>query len=545
MAFSTALAKITSVLNTQLTIPTLNQARPPMPTVQVTEAIARLTQLTGGVDRQPIIPALTLAQASREAYEISHFVHGCLSKIATAISSVPWGLEKRDGKSRQFAPVPDSDYEMLLERPNPYMNGQKLFERWALHLQLTGNCIGLKVRPLSGSRTAPTEIWPIQPDFIKPVPDQYNYLSHYEFQSATGRKIPINPNDVIHIMVVDPRNPHWGLSPLIALGRVIATEVDALNWWRQSIRNRASKLGVMSFPHTLNDEQYDEVYQQLIAQATGPWNAGLPWVVGTDAKWVAASNSPQEMDFIGTRKMTREEICGALGTSPILMGIMDAGSYNNMATARLMFWLDTVVPMLNNFRAALDLDLLPDFFPTSQLRSYQTNYDLTNVDALVFNLVNLITVAKELFAMGVPFEQINARLKLGFTEFPGWSISWLRNALIPADQLAEHGPKEYPVGSELPDFVPPEGSEEPNVKPDLPSGDTAPKPKPAPVGAVKPPWTGAPSPPSKSWSEDAAVLEAMSYLSDLCTKMAEDLATSSDSDVDEAFALLEEACGSS
>jgi HK97 family phage portal protein len=429
------LARMIGTLSAPIRMPSFGK-RPEVATQPLDEATARATQTPGSTDRMPVIPTLTLDEAAREAFEMSHFVNGCVAKIATAVSSVPWGLEKR-GKDRQWAPVPDSDYEALLERPNPFMQGQDLFERWTMHLILTGNCLGVKVRPVSGKKTQPTEIWPVQPDYIRPVPDKLNYLSHYEFRTDGGT-IPIRPQDVIHIQISNPRNPHWGLSPLVALGRVIATEVDALTWWRQNIRNRASKLGYLSFTHELTPEQFDQVQQALIAQATGPWNAGLPFILGNEAKWVPGTSTPAEMDFVNLRKMTREEICGILGVSPIIMGIQEYSSYNNIVTARLMLWMETVVPILANMRAALDRALLIDFVGDKDRRQFQTGYDLTNVEALTANLVNVISIATALFAMGVPFQQINARLKLGFTPFPQWDTSWLPSGVVPADQLAEN-----------------------------------------------------------------------------------------------------------
>jgi HK97 family phage portal protein len=430
------LARLGSALQTPIRLGG-GTGKPKVQTTPVDEGLARIAQSGSNPGGLPVLPSLTLEEATREAYSTSHFVHGCVSKIATSVASVPWGLEQR-GKDRQWTPVPDSDYEALLERPNPFMHGSDLFERWTQHLILTGNAIGIKVRTLTGKGSQPKEIWPVQPDFIKPVPDRMNYLSHYELKVEGGGTVPIDPNDVIHIQIADPRNPHWGMSPLVALSRVVATEIDALTWWRQSIRNRASKFGYISFQNELSPEQFDQVQSALVAQATGPWNAGLPFILGNEAKWVPSSSTPQEMDFTNLRKMTREEICGILGVSPILMGVQDFSSYNNMVTARLMLWLDTICPILSNFRAALDLALLPDFIAPNNLRQYQTGYDLTNVDALVQNLVNVISVAQTLFAIGVPFNQINSRLKLGFVKFDGWDTSWLPSGLVPSAQLAEN-----------------------------------------------------------------------------------------------------------
>ena len=90
-------------------------------------------------------------------------------------------------------------------------------------------------------------------------------------------------------------------------------------------------------------------------------NAHTPWVLGAGANWQQMSLSPAEMDFINSRKFTREEICTIFQVPPPMIGIQDRMTYNNIETARKIFWMDTVTPLLEDIKDCFNLSLTPEF----------------------------------------------------------------------------------------------------------------------------------------------------------------------------------------
>ena len=57
--------------------------------------------------------------------------------------------------------------------------------------------------------------------------------------------------------------------------------------------------------------------------------------------------SPSDMGIIETKYSAARDVCLALGVPPQLLGIPGDNTYSNYAEARLAFWEDTVIPLLD------------------------------------------------------------------------------------------------------------------------------------------------------------------------------------------------------
>lgn len=358
-------------------------------------------------------------KAIKDGLKASVWVYRCINRRAKAIASVPWYVEEWTGDG--WERVPNHPIEVLLAEPNPFMSGQKLMEYMVNHLDLGGNAIWHIVMV----QGMPVEFWPIIPDtkIIKPVPDRQNFLSHYEFTVEPGDVKKLDPREVIHFRNVDPSNLYWGLAPLQVAAKVVDTDVQAVEWNKVSLQNRAVTDGVFSFEHPLTQTQWEDARKQVREQHQGAENARNPWVLGGGAKWNQMSLSPVEMDFLNSRKFGREEICAVFDVPSLLVGATDASTYNNYSTARKMFWEDTVAPLLDDIREILDMSLVPFWDPEALKPGKQAKirvmYDLSTVPAFKEDLTVMVNNARTLWQMGIPLNMINQRLELGFEDIPG------------------------------------------------------------------------------------------------------------------------------
>ncbi len=403
-----------------------------------TKDLAYATQVDFGQDGRAILNAGDPGRNIREGFTSSHYVYLCVNLLASELARPDWVLERRSsgkGRERQWEVVPDTDFEELMKRPNPYQSGIDLRERAYQHLFLTGNALILKVR--GGVSGKVRELWVVPPDQIKPVPSRKFFLSHYEYRAPGDGVLEIDPDDIIHLMLPDPANIFWGMSPLKAMAKLIDTEGDALNWWRWAIRNRAAKDGFIKYKRLLTPKEYERVKRRLYEQVVGPWNARLPMILTGDADWVSTSQTAVEMDWLDTRKMTREEICIGYGCDPILVGIPDKSTYNNKKEARLSLWQDNLLGTTDKLKAIFDLQLLADFVRAGELRKYRTGVDLSRVPALLQHLAELADPVSRYWEMGWTANDLNTRFGLGLRPQPPETgdQSWITGTVSLADQI--------------------------------------------------------------------------------------------------------------
>ena len=377
--------------------------------------------------KKPVWTKWTTEKAVDAGFKASLWVYASINKKAKAAASVPWYVYQRDGNG-DYQQIPNHPLQQLMDKPNPFTSRNNLVERMIMQLDLAGNSIFHIVKV----NDVPVQLWNIHPDYIAPVPDDIEFISRYDYRDAkTGRISAVPPEDVLHVMYVDPSDPYWGIAPLQVAARTVDTDTEALNWNKVALQNRAVTDGIFSVPQPLTSNQYEELRKQIRQQHQGSKNARTPWLLGGGASWQQMSLSPADMDFIAGRQMTREEICAAFQVPPPLVGILDKANYSNMKEARRVFWLDTIIPLLDDLKESFNRALTPYFGDDIVL-----DYDTSGVDALAENMNEKIEAANKLFTMGVPFNQINQRLELGIDEIEGGDIGYLPASLMPANMAA-------------------------------------------------------------------------------------------------------------
>lgn len=383
-------------------------------------------------------------KAVEEGFKASTWVYAAVSRISTAAGTPPWVVEELvEGENENETvaqPVgADEPLQALLDRPNPFMTTKDIIRRVATHLYLGGNGIITKIR--AGKRDGDSEqpvaeLWPMHPAWVAPVLSKTDFISRYDLKNpdGTGKAKPMDVKNVIHIQLVDPNDPTWGMSPLQAAAKTVDADVKAVEWNMVAMQNRSVPDGVFTLDLPVTREQWEEARDQVKEQYMGTDNARAPWVVGNSARWQQMAMSPAEMDFIESRKLTREEILAVFGVPPPLVGVYENATLANIKTAREIFWLDTMLPFLDVVEEALWRSLVPDFYDEASARKMLLRYDTSNVDALQEDMGQKMETAQSMWETGIPWSVINDRLELGMTPWPGWDVPYVPTSMVPAGE---------------------------------------------------------------------------------------------------------------
>lgn len=371
----------------------------------------------------PIYTDMTVRKATREGYKISVFVYRAVRTIIQAASAVPWVVID---KNRE--PIENHPLELVLRNPNPEFSGQDLIELLIAHLELVGNALWQPVIV----RNQIKEIWPVMPDLVRPIPSKVGgeWLKGWDV-TVEGRHEMLPPDQFIHFLQVDPGNPYWGMSPLMAAARTVDTDNEAQDTQKISMQNRGLVDGVFTHEALLSQEQFEEATRQIRERFLDKSKRREPWVLGAGAKWNQMSLTAVEMDFIASRLANMRAIGAAFGIDPWWLGDKSASTFSNVAEARKALYEDVVIPLLDDIASTMNLKIAPMYGDIT------IAYDLSGIPAMREDFGKKVTQAKELWGMGVPFEQINARLEMGFEEFGGWGSGYLPMSLMPTGASGE------------------------------------------------------------------------------------------------------------
>ncbi len=313
--------------------------------------------------------------AAREGVLQNAVAYRCVRMIAEGAASVPWLLY--DGRKELDA----HPLLALLAAPNPQEEGSTLFERWYAYMQCAGDTY-LEAISAGGEVR---ELYVLRPDRVSVVADARGWPAAYDYK-VDGRTTRLSRQGdgfmpVLHARLFHPLDDHYGLSPIAAAGNAIDVHNAGAAWTKSLLDNAARPSGALVYKGpdggTLTDEQFARLKRELEDSYQGAANAGRPMVLEGGLDWRSMSYTPAELDFSRSRDVAAREIALAFGVPPMLLGIPGDNTYANYREANLVFWRQTVLPLVARTARALTNWLCSRFGANLRL-----SYDSDAVDAL-------------------------------------------------------------------------------------------------------------------------------------------------------------------
>jgi len=313
--------------------------------------------------------------AAREGVMANAVAYRCVRMIAEGAASVPWLLY--DGE-HEIATHP---LLSLLAAPNPQEEGSALFTRWYAFLQCAGDSYLEAVSTGDGVR----ELYVLRPDRVSVVADGSGWPVGYDYK-VDGRSTRLMRQasgfmPVLHSRLFHPLDDHYGLSPLAPAGTALDVHNGGAAWTKALLDNAARPSGALVYKGpdggSLSDEQFGRLKRELEDSYSGASNAGRPMVLEGGLDWRSMSYSPSELDFANSRAVAAREIALCFGVPPMLLGIPGDSTYANYREANLVFWRQTVIPLVARTARELTNWLAPNFGQKLRLA-----YDVDAIDAL-------------------------------------------------------------------------------------------------------------------------------------------------------------------
>lgn len=386
-------------------------------------------------------------------------VYACVEKIAQACAGIDWQVYSGRGKKRVVKE--DHELDLFLDRPNPLTSGPAFIESVVAYLLLTGNSYVEGVRAKKGDQF-PNELWSVKPDKMKIIPNNEGYPGVYQYAKANGGHVtwPINPvnfkADILHIKLFNPLNLWFGMSPLTAAMLSVDSNNAGILWNLSSLQNSANPSGVLQVKTSeanptgsLNEKQIDRLKKDFDDRYAGARNSGRPMVLEGGMEWKQISLSPKEMDFIKGKEVTEIDICKVFGVPPELLGLGQK-TYANYEEARLAFYLEVILPLMDRLRGEFNNWLFDKNTDTVYL-----DYNRDDIEALRPLVEKLYTRAN-----GANYLTQNEKRELvGYEAKEGWDIFAIGNTLYDSNA----NPLEANVDDE-PDPKNPNSEDEPETE---------------------------------------------------------------------------------
>ena len=210
----------------------------------------------------------------REAYNKIVWVYSCVSMIASCCASVPWVLYRNQRGNK--VEIDDHPILTLLNtRVSPYMPSKDFFDLWATYLALQG-----KFFAEYNNSAMPTQIYPMYPHYVKPIPDRKLFVSGFEYRMGGDTTI-YKADSVLWSKFNDPLDLYQGLSPVRALARTIDTENESVDWNKSTLQNSAVPAGAISVVNP-SPELTSKLREDWLSRYGGANNARVPLILNAE-----------------------------------------------------------------------------------------------------------------------------------------------------------------------------------------------------------------------------------------------------------------------
>ncbi|HEY5911566.1 MAG TPA: phage portal protein, partial [Verrucomicrobiae bacterium] len=220
------------------------------------------------------------------------------------------------------------------------------------------------------------------------------------------------PEEVWFERLPNPFDFWRGFPPLQAAEMAARTDYAAGLFMRGIIENNADTGVIVRTDKWLSDEQRTQILAALRDRKRGAGIADRPVLLLGSTEVIKPQLSSTDLQFLENRKFSRAEICAAFGVPEEVVTSTDHAKYDVMAGARLNFIENRVAPLCSRLEAAEDATV-KSIDPAAS-----GWFDLDSLPIMQESRRNRLAAARTGFDMGVPFNELNRVLDLGFKPLP-------------------------------------------------------------------------------------------------------------------------------
>lgn len=285
----------------------------------------------------------------------SPWVISDVTLLANTIAGAKAEIVRRKGETTE--PVPNHEFEKLMQRPNEFMSQEWLVKTTVWWLLLTGTAYWF-LSPWSKTGGL-AEIWPMNARKMRPIPDREEYIGEYKYM-AQGREYRIPAEYVCYFRLFNPYDEYGGLSPLQAAQLGLESDYYAQAWNRNWYGQRnAIPTAVISLPQETTDTDFARIRDQIVKDFGGTERRAMITRAGdVDVKTISLTQT--EMQFLGGREFTRDEIDRIFGVPPGIWA-KDATQANALAADRTLKE-KTVWPLLSYLCGEITAQVVQRFY---------------------------------------------------------------------------------------------------------------------------------------------------------------------------------------
>jgi HK97 family phage portal protein len=339
----------------------------------------------------------------QSAYEQVDVIHRAIELTVNSLVEVPFQIE---------GTLVNKVDTLLNVRPNPWEDRVRLFRRAFLDFILDGNAFFYYEK-------ATGDLYVLPANDITIVPDPKRFVAGYKYNPGAGveaspwgkiepkkseKEIWFDRAEIIHVKGDSSDNMYRGESRLKSINTIIELYYHMISFQSQFFANNAVPGMVLETDNVLSPKNKNRLLEQWKDSYKGMFKGGRsPALLDGGIKINSFSTATfSELDFEKSIERIQEDMCVALGVPYVLL---QSGNNANVSNTQTLFYLHTILPILESFSSAFTYRFGPGTFIRPDKQSISALRPDTRSEALYYStLVNTGIITPNEAREGLRFE---------------------------------------------------------------------------------------------------------------------------------------------
>ena len=285
-------------------------------------------------------------------------VYSCVRILSEAVAGLPLHLYKYTDSGGKAMALDHPLYHLLHDEPNPEMSSFVFRETLMTHLLLWGNAYAQIIR---NGKNEIVALYPLMPNKMSVDRDETGrlYYTYYRGSDEAIKNkefaVTLQPSEVLHIPGLG-FDGLVGYSPIAMAKNAIGMAIACEEYGAKFFANGAAPGGVLEHPGTIKDPQ--RVRESWQSTFGGSGNANKIAVLEEGMKYTPIGISPEQAQFLETRKFQINEIARIFRVPPHMVGDLEKSSFSNIEQQSLEFVKYTLDPWVIRWEQSIQRSLL-------------------------------------------------------------------------------------------------------------------------------------------------------------------------------------------
>ena len=284
-------------------------------------------------------------------------IAACVTRLSFVTAGLPIRVYREAGDDSKVTDKKHEVYRLLATkkgRPNSWQTGWGFRQMLTMHLALRGNAYAEIVSNGGGCIES---LEPIHPDRVEPERLQNGRLRYKLRAMGDLPERVLIQDEMLHLRWMSSDGIE-GLSPITLAAKSIGLAQAAETHGAALFKNGGRPGMVISHPGKMTLETKEQMRAEWNKLYQGAGKAHNVAVVDGVTQFHEIGITPEDAQYLETRKFQAEDIARIYGMPPHMVGIMDHATFSNIEHQSTEFVMYTLDPWLKEWEASVDRDLI-------------------------------------------------------------------------------------------------------------------------------------------------------------------------------------------